>query len=97
MISDVVPISGSVPDPESFKCDVRKQGAYKALEYMDMKPGTPMKDIAIDNVFIGSCTNSRLEDVEVAAAILKERRVSKTIKRAMVVPGSGLVKQAAET
>jgi len=93
---DVVAICDSVPDPESFRSEARKQAAHRSLAYMNLVSGVPMTDIAIDNVFIGSCTNSRLEDLKAAAEILKGRKISKEIKRALVVPGSGLVKEAAE-
>ncbi len=95
-------ISDRVPDPEQFlnldaKPDIVKQASVqRALEYMDLKPGTPLEGLKIDQVFIGSCTNARIEDLRVAANIVKGHRVATNIKRAMVVPGSGLVKAAAE-
>ncbi len=94
---DVVPITGVVPDPESFSGDARKDSARHALEYMGLKPGTRMEDIVLDKVFIGSCTNARLEDLRAAARVIEGKKVAQNIKRAMVVPGSGLVKQKAES
>lgn len=94
---DVVPISGIVPDPESFSSEARKDNARQALEYMGLEPGTRMEDIELDKVFIGSCTNARLEDLRAAARVVEGKKVAKNIKRAMVVPGSGLVKEQAES
>ena len=94
---DVVPISGIVPDPESFSSEARKDNARQALEYMGLKPGTRMEDIELDKVFIGSCTNARIEDLRAAARVVEGKKVANNIKRAMVVPGSGLVKQQAES
>lgn len=94
---DVVAITGIVPDPESFSSEARKDSARQALEYMGLEPGTRMEDIELDKVFIGSCTNARLEDLRAAAGVVEGRRVAKNIKRAMVVPGSGLVKELAES
>jgi 3-isopropylmalate/(R)-2-methylmalate dehydratase large subunit len=91
----VQPITGRVPDPEAEKDEMRRNSLKRALEYMGLKPGTRMTDIAIDTVFIGSCTNARIEDLREAAAIAKGRKVKAGI-RAMVVPGSGLVKHQAE-
>lgn len=93
---DVVPITGKVPDPNDFQDEKKRQSAIRALEYMGLTPGTPMQDIVLDKVFIGSCTNSRLEDLRVAARIVEGRKVSPILKRAMIVPGSGLVKKQAE-
>jgi 3-isopropylmalate/(R)-2-methylmalate dehydratase large subunit len=67
-----------------------------ALRYMDLEPGTPIRDIRIDKVFIGSCTNSRIEDLRAAAAVVRGRRIARTVRQALVVPGSGLVKRQAE-
>lgn len=94
---DVVPITGVVPDPEAFSSEAKKESARRALEYMDLKPGTRMEDIELDKIFIGSCTNARIEDLRAAAKIVQDKKVAKTIKRAMVVPGSGLVKEQAES
>ena len=92
----VVSVNGLVPDPSAAASEVKKEGRQRALEYMDLKPDTPIKDIKLDRVFIGSCTNSRIEDLRAAAAMVSNRQVAETIKEAMVVPGSGLVKQQAE-
>ena len=91
---DVLPITGTVPDPDSFQGG-KVEAARRSLEYMGLTPGTPLRDIAIDTVFIGSCTNGRIEDLRAAAAILKGRRIKDGL-RAMVVPGSGLVRAQAE-
>ena len=93
---DVVPITGSVPDPETFASEPKKVAGRRMLEYMGLTAGTPMEDIVLDKVFIGSCTNARIEDLRAAAHIIKGRKVASNIKRAMVVPGSGLVKTQAE-
>ncbi|MDO5679317.1 MAG: 3-isopropylmalate dehydratase large subunit [Pelistega sp.] len=92
----VVSIVDRVPDPEKEKDDVRRSGMERALEYMGLEPNTPMTEIRIDRVFIGSCTNSRIEDLRAAAKVAKGRKVAKNVKQAMVVPGSGLVKLQAE-
>jgi 3-isopropylmalate/(R)-2-methylmalate dehydratase large subunit len=92
----VVTIDGAVPDPESESDPVRRQGMRNALAYMELRPGTPMRSIAVDKVFIGSCTNARIEDLRAAAAVARGRRVAKNVRVAMVVPGSGLVKRQAE-
>ncbi len=94
----VLGIDGRVPDPDKEK-DASKRGAIeRALQYMALEPGKPMNDIFVDKVFIGSCTNSRIEDMREAAAMVKKlgQRVAKNVKLAMVVPGSGLVKAQAE-
>lgn len=93
---DVVPITGVVPDPEKFSTDAKKQSARRMIEYMGLTPGTPMEEIPIDKVFIGSCTNSRIEDLRAAAGVVKGRKVAANVKRAMVVPGSGIIKEQAE-
>ncbi|MBF0143342.1 MAG: 3-isopropylmalate dehydratase large subunit [Magnetococcales bacterium] len=92
----VVPVDGRVPDPQAEADPVRRGSMLKALEYMGLSAGTPITGIAVDKVFIGSCTNGRLEDLEAAAALLGGRRVASSVKLAMVVPGSGLVKAEAE-
>jgi 3-isopropylmalate/(R)-2-methylmalate dehydratase large subunit len=92
----VVAVNAVVPDPDKETDAVKRTGYRQALEYMGLKPGTPIRDIALDKVFIGSCTNSRIEDLRAAAAVAKGNKVAKTIKLAMVVPGSGLVKTQAE-
>jgi len=93
---DVVPITGVVPGPEDFKDENKKQACERSLKYMGLTAGTKMTDIVLDKVFIGSCTNSRIEDLRIASHIVKGKKVSPNIKRAMVVPGSGLVKKQAE-
>ncbi len=92
----VVAVDGTVPDPEKEKDSVRREGMERALSYMGLKPRTPVTDIALDKVFIGSCTNSRIEDLRAAAAVVKGRRIAKNIRLALVVPGSGPVKAQAE-
>jgi 3-isopropylmalate/(R)-2-methylmalate dehydratase large subunit len=91
----VVPITGSVPDPEAEPDAGRRAQMRRMLEYMDLRPGQRMQDVAVNAVFIGSCTNGRIEDLRAAAAVARGRRVAASV-RAMVVPGSGLVKQQAE-
>ena len=93
---DVLPITGMVPDPYSFADPSKQEAAKKSLAYMGLTPGTPMTEIMVENIFIGSCTNSRIEDLRAAAAILKGRKKADNVKWAIVVPGSGLVKQQAE-
>jgi 3-isopropylmalate/(R)-2-methylmalate dehydratase large subunit len=92
----VVAVSGRVPDPAQEKDPVRAEGMRKALQYMGLEAGTPVNEIRPDKVFIGSCTNSRIEDLRAAAAVVRGRHKADNIKLAMVVPGSGLVKQQAE-
>jgi 3-isopropylmalate/(R)-2-methylmalate dehydratase large subunit len=92
----VVSIDDRVPDPDKERDATRREWMERALAYMGLKPNTPMQDIAIDKVFIGSCTNSRIEDLRAAAAIARGRRVAGNVKLALVVPGSGLVKAQAE-
>jgi 3-isopropylmalate/(R)-2-methylmalate dehydratase large subunit len=91
---DVLPISGVVPAPEDFKGG-KVEAAKRSLDYMGLKPGTKLEDIAIDVVFIGSCTNGRIEDLRAAAEVLKGRKIADGV-RGMVVPGSGLVRAQAE-
>ena len=93
---DVVPITGVVPDPESFADPAKRVAAQKSLDYMGLAPGTRMQDIAVENIFIGSCTNSRIEDLRAAADVVKGRHVADGIRQALIVPGSGLVKRQAE-
>jgi len=93
---DVVPITGSVPDPASFADPSKQAAAAKSLAYMGLEPGTRMQDVPIENIFIGSCTNSRIEDMRAAAAVIKGRKKAPGVKWAIVVPGSGLVKRQAE-
>jgi len=92
----VVTVDDAVPDPDKEKDSTRREGMERALKYMGLKPRTPITDIRIDKVFIGSCTNSRIEDLRSAAAVVKGRRVASNVKLAMVVPGSGVVKAQAE-
>ena len=92
---DVVPITGHVPDPDSFADPSKRAAARKSLDYMGLTPGTAMQDVGVQHVFIGSCTNSRIEDLRAAAAVANGRKVADGV-RAMVVPGSGLVKRQAE-
>ncbi len=92
----VAAVTERVPDPEIEPDPVKREGMLRALAYMDLKPGTPITDIVLDKVFIGSCTNSRIEDLRAASEIVRGRRVAHNITQAMVVPGSGLVKQQAE-
>ncbi len=93
---NVVPITGAVPDPEhDARDDNQRQAWERSLEYMDLKPGTKMQDVAVDKVFIGSCTNGRIEDLRAAAQVAKGRKVADSVN-AIVVPGSGLVKEQAE-
>ena len=91
----VVPVTAAVPSPDSFDSPTEQESANRALAYMGLEPGTPITDIPIDRVFIGSCTNSRVEDLRNAAAVVKGKKVSPTVN-AMVVPGSFLVKMKAE-
>ncbi len=92
----VSPIDACVPDPEAEPDAVKADGMRRALDYMGLTAGMPISDIAIDKVFIGSCTNSRIEDLRAAAEVVKGRKVAQNVALAMVVPGSGLVKQQAE-
>lgn len=92
----VAAVDECVPDPAGETDPVRRGGMEKALAYMDLRPGTPIVDIRPDRIFIGSCTNARIEDLRAAADIVKDRRVASGIKQAMVVPGSGLVREQAE-
>ena len=92
---DVVPITGTVPDPRSAPTEEKRASMRRALDYMGLAPGTRMTDVAIDRVFVGSCTNGRIEDLREVAAVAKGRKVAGGV-RAMIVPGSGLVKRQAE-
>ena len=92
---DVVPITGSVPDPEKEKDKDRKASINRSLNYMGLKPNTKMTDIKIDRIFIGSCTNGRISDLKESAKVIKGRKIA-THVNALVVPGSGLVKEQAE-
>ena len=92
---DVSPVTGIVPDPEKEKNEDRKMAMKRSLEYMGLKANTKISDIKIDKIFIGSCTNGRIEDLRVAAELLKGKKIANNVS-AMVVPGSGLVKEQAE-
>ena len=93
----VVTIDDKVPNPADESDLIKREGMQSALKYMGLEPGTPMTQIYPDKIFIGSCTNGRIEDLRAAATVVKGRQLAKTIKQALVVPGSGLVKQQAET
>lgn len=92
----VLPVDARVPDPDKEKDPARRDAIEKALVYMGLKPNTPITDIRIDKVFIGSCTNSRIEDLRAAAAVVRGKHRASNVSLAMVVPGSGLVKEQAE-
>ena len=92
---DVISVTGVVPNPDDIADANKRTSKWRALDYMGLKPGTRITDIAIDRVFLGSCTNGRIEDLRAAAAVLKGHKVAPTVN-AMVVPGSGLVKEQAE-
>jgi len=92
----VTTVDGKVPDPAQEKNPVQREWMERALKYMDLKPNTPITEIKIDKVFIGACTNSRIEDIRAAAEVAKGRKVAANVKQAMVVPGSGQVKAQAE-
>lgn len=94
---DVVPITGVVPSPDDFSTVSMQDSARRALEYMGLTPGTRMEDVELDKVFIGSCTNARIEDLRAASQVVNGRKIAPNLKRAMVVPGSGLVKRQAES
>ena len=92
----VVPVTGRIPDPAQEQDPFRREGMERALAYMGLAPDTPVSEIPIDKVFIGSCTNGRIEDLRAAAEVARGHRVAGNVKVAMVVPGSGPVKQQAE-
>ena len=94
--AQTIPIDGAVPDPDAFGDESARESAKRALAYMGLKAGTPMRDIAVDTVFIGSCTNSRIEDLRVAADVARGRQVKRGV-RTLVVPGSAAVKAQAES
>ena len=93
---DVVPITGKGPSPDDFDDRDKKEACVRALEYMGLTAGTPMQEVSIDKVFIGSCTNARIEDLRICAKIVNGKKVASNVMRAMIVPGSGLVKKQAE-
>jgi 3-isopropylmalate/(R)-2-methylmalate dehydratase large subunit len=92
----VVPVDACVPDPANEADPVRREGMERALRYMGLSPRQPIREIRLDKIFIGSCTNSRIEDLRAAAAVVQGRKVASNIRLALVVPGSGLVKRQAE-
>ena len=92
---DVVAVNGTVPNPDSAKTENKKKSIERSLEYMGLKPGTKITDIKLDKIFIGSCTNGRIEDLRKVASIVKDKKIASHIQ-AMIVPGSGLVKKQAE-
>jgi len=93
--SQTIPVTATIPDPAMFDDPLDRDAAERALAYMDLEPGTPITDISVDVVFLGSCTNARIEDLRAAAAVVEGHRVAGGV-RALVVPGSGLVKRQAE-
>jgi 3-isopropylmalate/(R)-2-methylmalate dehydratase large subunit len=92
---DVVSVQGVVPNPDDIADENKRTSKWRALDYMGLKPGTPITDIAIDRVFIGSCTNGRIEDLREVAKVVEGKTVASTVN-AMIVPGSGIVKEQAE-
>ena len=92
---DVISVQGVVPNPDDIKDENKRSSKWRALDYMGLKPGTKITDIAVDRVFIGSCTNGRIEDLRAAAKVVEGKTVASTVD-AMIVPGSGLVKEQAE-
>ncbi|MDD4865772.1 MAG: aconitase family protein, partial [Mycobacterium sp.] len=90
-----VPLGGAVPDPELMTDEAERRAAEKALAYMDLRPGTPMRDIAVDTVFVGSCTNGRIEDLRAVADVLRDRKVAQGV-RMLIVPGSMRVRAQAQ-
>ncbi len=90
-----LPLGGTVPDPESFSDPSARSSAERALAYMDLTPGTPLRDISVDTVFLGSCTNGRIEDLRAAAAVIRGHKVADSV-RMLVVPGSARVRLQAE-
>ncbi|MEO7403988.1 MAG: aconitase family protein, partial [Burkholderiales bacterium] len=92
----VVPVTDRVPDPDKEKDGQRREGMERALKYMGLEPNMPITSIKVDRVFIGSCTNSRIEDMRAAAAMVRGKRKAANVKQVLVVPGSGLVKAQAE-
>jgi len=93
---DALPITATVPDPDGFDSASKREAARRALDYMGLEAGQRLQDIQVEHIFIGSCTNSRIEDLRAAAAVIDGRKVHDRIKQALIVPGSGLVKRQAE-
>jgi 3-isopropylmalate dehydratase large subunit len=93
---DIAPITGEVPDPDSFADVAKRESVRRSLEYMGLVPRQRLEDVSIEHIFIGSCTNGRIEDMRAAAQVLQGRKRSERVKQALVVPGSGLVKRQAE-
>lgn len=93
----VVSIEDKVPNPDSEIDDVKRSGMEKALAYMGLDADTPIDSIAVDKVFVGSCTNSRIEDLREAAEVAKDRKIASNVKQVLIVPGSGLIKEQAES
>ncbi|MDY8109296.1 3-isopropylmalate dehydratase large subunit [Fulvimarina sp. 2208YS6-2-32] len=93
---DVIPVTGNVPNPEAAGSEKKRRAVQAALDYMDLKPGQAIGDVMLDRIFIGSCTNSRIEDLRAAARVVEGQKLAANIASAMVVPGSGLVKAQAE-
>jgi 3-isopropylmalate/(R)-2-methylmalate dehydratase large subunit len=94
--ADIAPITGAAPDPDRIEDPARRAATIAALDYMGLAPGAPLRGLAVQNVFIGSCTNGRIEDLRAAAHVLRGRRVCDAVRQALVVPGSGQVKAQAE-
>ena len=92
----VIPINGTVPDPSQQATPDARENYFQALNYMGLIAGQKITDVPLDRIFVGSCTNSRIEDIRSVAEIVKGKHIATSIKQAMVVPGSGLVKQQAE-
>ena len=92
----VLAVGGKVPNPADESDPIKRASVERALQYMGLTAGTPLTEIAIDKVFIGSCTNSRIEDLRAAAAVAKGKKIAANVKLALVVPGSGMVKRQAE-
>src|SRR5690606_28606535 len=92
----VLPVDRRVPDPDAEADPVKRDSIRRALKYMGLRPNQPIAEIRLDRVFIGSCTNSRIEDLRAAAEVARGRKVASTLRQALVVPGSGLVKAQAE-
>lgn len=93
---DTVPITGVIPGPDDFSDSTKKEACKRSLEYMGLTAGTPVQDITLDKIFIGSCTNARIEDLRGVARVVNGKKIAPNLKRAMIVPGSGLVKKQAE-